>query len=240
MRLSRKGRDGGACDGGEELAVGTVAACLEAAYDAAEVFFHLLFDEDDAVEMVGHHLEGNDFDLGVVAGNAPPFVMDTLTEGREFHPWGIGGVKWRIASSHHLPKEGKATLCHHCHHVHLAHGVIVTFTSTLHRGFLLPCKSLLALMDFLLHVCKVTTFSLHDQHSFPVISHKCAKRQMPNKREGVVIIYYIVPIHLLLSLLIIIIYIRGRIFLISYLAFGILSHRPDRAPTNVITPRLAA
>jgi hypothetical protein len=67
-----------------------VAACLEAAYDAAEVFFHLLFDEDDAVEMVGHHLEGNDFDLGVVAGNAPPFVMDTLTEGREFHPWGIG------------------------------------------------------------------------------------------------------------------------------------------------------
>ena len=31
-----------------------------------------------------------------------------------------------------------------------------------------------------------------------------AKRQMPNKREGVVIIYYIVPIHLLLSLLIII------------------------------------
>lgn len=27
-----------------------------------------------------------------------------------------------------------------------------------------------------------------------------AKRQMPNKREGVVIIYYIVPIHLLLSL----------------------------------------
>ncbi len=112
LRLSRKGRDGdacdgrdgGACDGGEELAVGTVAACLEAAYDAAEVFFHLLFDEDDAVEMVGHHLEGNDFDLGVVAGNAPPFVMDTLTEGREFHPWGIGAVKWRIASSHHLPK----------------------------------------------------------------------------------------------------------------------------------------
>lgn len=31
-----------------------------------------------------------------------------------------------------------------------------------------------------------------------------AKRQTPNKREGVVIIYYIVPIHLLLSLLIII------------------------------------
>ena len=30
-----------------------------------------------------------------------------------------------------------------------------------------------------------------------------AKRQTPNKREGVVIIYYIVPIHLLLSLLII-------------------------------------
>ena len=72
------------------------------------------------------------------------------------------------------------------------------------------------------------------------VSAKRAKRQMPNKRERVVITYYIVPIHLLLSLLIIIIYIRGRIFLISYLAFGILSHRPSPAPTNVITPRLAA
>jgi hypothetical protein len=84
-----------------------------------------------------------------------------------------------------------------------------------------------------------------------------AKRQMPNKREGVVIIYYIVPIHLLLSLLIIYI-IRGVffsyfLFLISYLAFGafgasssavfhvscnticLFLHRNYVAPTDVIT-----
>ncbi len=51
------------------------------------------------------------------------------------------------------------------------------------------------------------------------VSAKRAKRQMPNKREGVVIIYYIVPIHLLLSLLIIIIYIGGAHF--SYFLFGV-------------------
>ena len=34
--------------------------------------------------------------------------------------------------------------------------------------------------------------------------------------------------------------VEGAARVISYLAFGILSHRPDRAPTNVITPRLAA
>lgn len=45
-----------------------------------------------------------------------------------------------------------------------------------------------------------------------------AKRQMPNKREGVVIIYYIVPIHLLLSLLII--YNIGCVCF-SYFLFGI-------------------
>lgn len=43
--------------------VGTVAACLEAADEAAEVALHLFFDEDDAVQMVGHHLKVDDFYL---------------------------------------------------------------------------------------------------------------------------------------------------------------------------------
>ncbi len=34
--------------------------------------------------------------------------------------------------------------------------------------------------------------------------------------------------------------VEGAVRVISYLAFGILLHRPSPAPTNVITPRLAA
>ena len=55
---------------------------------------------------------------------------------------------------------------------------------------------------------------------FTTFFAKSAKRQMPNKREGGVIIYYIVPIHLLLSLIIIIYIIEVEFFLIWRLAFG--------------------
>ena len=59
---------------------------------------------------------------------------------------------------------------------------------------------------------------------------------MPNKREGVVLYIYIIPIHLLLSLIIIIYIIEAAFFLIWRLAFGklgrghLFSNNPSLLP----------
>jgi hypothetical protein len=59
-------------------------------------------------------------------------------------------------------------------------------------------------------------FSLFLRRTPSALNAKAPKRQTPKKRERAVVIYYIVPIHLLLSLLIIIYNIQG---IFSYLAF---------------------
>ena len=58
-----------------------IAPGLEAADDAAEVAIHFLAHEEDAVEVVGHHLQGDDLHLWVIVGNAPPFLFYALSEG---------------------------------------------------------------------------------------------------------------------------------------------------------------
>lgn len=167
MRLSRNRRDG-LCGlrlsrnrrgGWEKLAVGAVAASFEATDDAAEVFVHFLLDEDDAVEMVGHHLEGDDLDLGIVVGDAPPFIIDTLAEWREFHSGGVGTVRWCLTLTHNPAEDGKAAFGHHRHHVHLTDGVVVTYTAALHGGFLLACECLLAFIYFTFHGTNIQSSS---------------------------------------------------------------------------------
>ena len=84
LRLSRNigniGNGGRGSGGKEEGAVGAVAASLEAADDAAEVFLHFLFDKEDAMQMVGHHLQGDDFDFGVITGYAQPFLLHSCAQ----------------------------------------------------------------------------------------------------------------------------------------------------------------
>ena len=67
---------------GEMSTVPARAARLEALDDLAEVNGNPLFHKKYAMHVVGHHLYGNDFYLGVVARNAQPLVLYRLTDGR--------------------------------------------------------------------------------------------------------------------------------------------------------------
>ena len=83
---------------GEQPAVMAVAASLEAPDDAAKVALHLLSDEQDAVQMVGHHLNGEDFHLRVIAGDAQPLCLHTPAQLRQLHAGSFRRAFWRFAS----------------------------------------------------------------------------------------------------------------------------------------------
>ena len=58
---------------------GVVASFFEAEDDAPQVAVHRACDVDDAVDVVGHGLEGEELDLGVEFGDVVPCLFDLLT-----------------------------------------------------------------------------------------------------------------------------------------------------------------
>ena len=60
---------------------GVVAAFFEAKNDAPQVAVHGACDMDDAVDVVGHGLEGEELDLGVVFGDVEPYFFNLLSQG---------------------------------------------------------------------------------------------------------------------------------------------------------------
>jgi hypothetical protein len=128
-----------------------VAACLKATDDAAKVFIHLFFDEDDAMEMIGHHLKGKNLHLGIISGNAPPLVMHSLTEGREFHSWSFRTVKRGIATAQDCAEEGTATFSGHGDHINHTVSVIVVDGTTEHGWLFLTSEGFLFLVGFSVH-----------------------------------------------------------------------------------------
>ena len=109
--------------------VKTLVAGLKATDNPAEVFLHLLLDEDDAMHMVGHHLQGNDFYLGVVPGDAPPFIAHPLAQGAEFYPWCILATGRRVAAPYNPAKERASPLGGHRDHIHHAVCIVVIYTA---------------------------------------------------------------------------------------------------------------
>ena len=140
-----------------------MAAGLEATNDAAEVFVHLFLDKKDTVKVVGHHLEGDDFHLWVVARNAPPFIMHSLPKGREFHSWRIGAAERSITMTAKLTEEGKAPLGSHGHHVDHSIRVIMIHGTAKHGGLLLASKGFLLFVGFSIHQHKGTSFPENKQ-----------------------------------------------------------------------------
>ena len=136
-----------------------MAAGLEATDDAAEVFVHLFLHEEDAVEMVGHHLESNDFHLGVIIGDSPPLIVHTLTEGSEFHPGCIGTARNSVAMTTEHTEERTAPFGHHRHHVHHAVCIVVVYTATEHGRLLLASENTLLFIGLSVHGHKGTAFS---------------------------------------------------------------------------------
>jgi hypothetical protein len=109
-----------------------VTAGLEAADDAAEVHLHLFPDEQDAMQMVWHDLQGADFYLRIISRYAPPFIMDTLPQRAKFRSWGILTVGGGVDTSNDLTEERPAAF--NCHREHVGHAsrIIVVHTASLH------------------------------------------------------------------------------------------------------------
>ena len=61
------------------LPVGFVSACLETADDVAKVPLHLLLNKEDAMQMVGHELEGDGGNLWVMDRDGKPLVLHPLS-----------------------------------------------------------------------------------------------------------------------------------------------------------------
>ena len=57
-----------------------VTALLETTKRNAQRLLHLLLDKEDAVQVIGHHLEGDDLDFGMVQWCRPPLVSNTLPQ----------------------------------------------------------------------------------------------------------------------------------------------------------------
>lgn len=68
-----------------------MASFLEVADDIAHMFVESGMDEEDAVDVVGHQLEGYGLDAGFVGGDGAPFVANAKAE------WGgdDSGRIWR-------------------------------------------------------------------------------------------------------------------------------------------------
>ena len=128
-----------------------VAAGLKATDNAAEVFLHRLSDEENAMQVVRHHLQRLDFHLRVITRNAPPFITHPLSQRRQLYPWRFGVALRGSAMANHSTKERTSALGYHRHHIHHALRVVVTNTAALHGGFLLACKCLLTLVNLALH-----------------------------------------------------------------------------------------
>ncbi len=158
LRLSRNRRN--------QLSVGSVAASLEAADDAAEVFVHLFFNEEDAMEMVGHHLKGKNLNLWVIAGDAPPFVMHSLTKGRECHSGCLKTAGRDIALTLYDTKEGMTAFGGHGDHVDHAVSVVMVNCSTEHGGLFLTSKGFLFFVGLSIHSCK-GTIKRRKEQTFP-------------------------------------------------------------------------
>lgn len=87
-------------------------------------------DVDDAVDVVGHGLEGEEFDLGVIFRDVEPCLLDLLTQGGELDPWGdVMGVGRAERS-----QQGAPAFDAEGHHVNGHAMVVVAWHSALHGG----------------------------------------------------------------------------------------------------------
>ena len=63
----------------QQLPIGAVRAGLKAADDGTEVLVHGLLDKEDTMQVVGHELESDDGDLGVMSRDGIPLLRDALS-----------------------------------------------------------------------------------------------------------------------------------------------------------------
>ena len=119
-----------------------LAALLEPRHHLPQMHRQLFVHEQDAMQVVGHDLHGHDLNLGIVAGDALPFGLHGLSQGRQLHVCCPGATSLGIGIPCHSPEQRAAAFYLHRDHVHAAPTVVVVVVAPLHGGFRLACVAL--------------------------------------------------------------------------------------------------
>lgn len=156
---------------GEEGAIGFVTALFEAEDGFSKTFRHELFDEENAVDVVGHHLKGNDFYLVMIARDGVPRLRDGIAEGREFNMGIVGGVGLCEGIAHEAAKQRTAPFHGERNEIDTATTVVVMVVAAFHGWFRFACKAFLGGYLFLgLHTAPLA-ITLQNYKSFLSFIH---------------------------------------------------------------------
>ena len=129
-------------------AIGPPAAGLKAPHDATQPACQRLADEQDAMQVVGHHLQAENSDFRVIIRYVVPLVSDGASQLRQLH----AGV---VAAAADMAKERPSPFNHHRQHVDAGPCVVVSHKTSFHRWLLFASECFLAFIDFFSHAPKV-------------------------------------------------------------------------------------
>ena len=124
------------------------AASLKAVDNLPQVHGQGGGDKEDAVQVVGHHLEGRHLYLRVMTVNGPPLAFHRHAQLRQLDARLAPAVRRSKGIAGERAEEGPAAFHLHGDHIQAPTRVVVMVVAAVHRGFLLA-GIFLFLRDFL-------------------------------------------------------------------------------------------
>jgi len=115
------------------------------------VLLHVLGDEEDAVQMVGHELEGEHLHLLVVLMDGEPASLYLQAQWRRLYPGSLGAIVGCIGIAYEAAQQRASALHRHGDEINPPRLVVMPYASTEHRGLLLACEWFVFLEGFFIH-----------------------------------------------------------------------------------------
>ena len=107
--------------------------------------------KEDAVHVVGHHLNCLYLYLWVIAMNAHPFALYGFSKFCQFDAWLVIATSFSKRTTHKPTKERSATFHFQRNHIHSPLGVVVMVIAPFHRDMFLASILLLTCYLFFIH-----------------------------------------------------------------------------------------
>ena len=106
----------------------SIASCLETVYYITQVVWDLTGDEEHAMDVVGHQLDVQQADFGIMGRNFFPTAEHALTQ----EAWANPGIGMIVIGAAEFSEHRLATLHCHCYHINAAAVVVVPGVAPLH------------------------------------------------------------------------------------------------------------
>jgi hypothetical protein len=112
---------------------------------------HLLFYEQDAMQVVWHHLYGYRLDLGVPSWDIMEKVLYLFSQWIEAHSRLVTTAHDGVTPASQLPEQGSPPFGDQSNQVHASSLVVMVKATTQHRGFALPRECLMLFKSLPVH-----------------------------------------------------------------------------------------